>query len=169
MYDWLLTFLWFSLLLSSSSCLNHPLLFKFELRWDIRTMYQYFFLLQSKINHYHKNTIVYQGKHWLVSPLSTFHEGGCILVPMTLILFNLQYISFNILNSEMLNANNTQSENITQLGTKLPNATEPSTKLTNVTQLGAKPTNEWNCLALALVTPRTYDDDWCFTILHMVG
>ena len=42
MHDQWLTFLWYSLLLlSPSSCLIHPLLFKFEQTWVIQTMYQY--------------------------------------------------------------------------------------------------------------------------------
>ena len=32
-----------SLILTPSSCLTHPLLFKFELTWDIKTMYRYRF------------------------------------------------------------------------------------------------------------------------------
>ena len=48
MYDRLLTFLWYSLLLTLSSCQIHQMLFKFELTWDIMTMYRYSFLLQLK-------------------------------------------------------------------------------------------------------------------------
>ena len=43
MYEQLLTFLWYSLLLTHSSSLVHPSLFKFELIWDIKTMYRYSF------------------------------------------------------------------------------------------------------------------------------
>ena len=42
--------LWYSLLLTPSSCLIQPILFKFELTWDIKTTYSTLFLLQLKFS-----------------------------------------------------------------------------------------------------------------------
>ena len=47
-HDRLLTFLWYSLLLTASCCLMNPLLFKFQLTWDIKTMYLVFFFFYSR-------------------------------------------------------------------------------------------------------------------------
>ena len=64
-YDRLLTFICYSLLLTPSSCLMHPLLFKFELTQDIETVYQYSFSSTIKIFVYRHNiythTVLFEG------------------------------------------------------------------------------------------------------------
>ena len=54
-YNQLLKFMWYSLLLTPSSCLIQPLLFKFQLTWDIKTTYRYSFSFTIEVFFYRHN------------------------------------------------------------------------------------------------------------------
>ena len=81
MYDRLLTFLWYSLLLTPFICVIHPLWFKFYLTSDIKTMYRYSFSSIIEVFFYMNNIYsrFFFGSKWTYFTGNVFPEHSLIL------------------------------------------------------------------------------------------